>query len=75
MKFRESCTKNSFDFLPCQPCKGVLCFNMYAQLSFVSVDSFNGEDNKNERKIYIIDANKSIDEVFLQVKEILDLYY
>lgn len=51
MKFRESCTKNSFDFLPCQPCKGVLCFNMYAQLSFVLVDSFNGEDNKNGRKI------------------------
>lgn len=30
---------------------------------------------KNERKIYIIDANKSIDEVFLQLKEILNLYY
>lgn len=51
MKFRESCTKNSFDFFPCQQRKGVLCFNMYAQLNFVSVDSFNGEDNKNERKI------------------------
>ncbi len=29
---------------------------------------------KNKRKIYIIDANKSIDEVFLQIKNILDKY-
>ena len=32
------------------------------------------EKLKNKRKIYIIDANKSIEDVFKQVKEVLDKY-
>ena len=57
---------------------------MLPEIFFENIDFLTNARNKylevmerfkNERKIYIIDANKSIDEVFLQVKEILDLYY